>query len=113
MLFLCNIANVAQKTFEIVQKLRSREHADIIIPTRMYVDCTRATRDFHVRGTVWRFKKVSADFVCDNGIVEVRSCLMVKLRFRLGRVTAKPLAQHCTLKYGSDLHVNERQKIRH
>ena len=51
--------------------------------------------------------------VCDNGIVEGRSCLMVKLRFRLGRFTAKPLAQHSTLKYGSDLHVNERQKIRH
>ena len=31
----------------------------------------------------------------------------MKLRFRLGPVTQKPLA-HCT-----DLHVNERQKIRH
>ena len=30
MLFLCNIANVAQRTFEIVQKLRSHEHGDII-----------------------------------------------------------------------------------
>ena len=29
MLFLCNIANVAQRIFEIVQKSRSREH-DII-----------------------------------------------------------------------------------
>ena len=31
MLFLCNIhvANVAQRTFEIIQKLRSREHGDI------------------------------------------------------------------------------------
>ena len=38
---------------------------------------------------------------------------MVKLRFRLGLVIAKPLAQHGTLEYGSDLHVNERQKIRH
>ena len=39
---------------------------------------------------------------------------MVKLRFRLGLVTSKPLA-HSTfaLEYGSDLHVNERQKIRH
>ena len=26
MLFLCNIANVAQRTFEIVQKSRSRKH---------------------------------------------------------------------------------------
>ena len=36
------------------------------------------------------------------------------LRFRLGRVTEKPLA-HCTgaLENGADLHVNERQKIQH
>ena len=39
LLFLCIIAKVAQRTFEIVQKLRSREHGDIIISTRMYVDC--------------------------------------------------------------------------
>ena len=41
LLFLCNIANVAQRTFEIVQKLRSREHNYIIILTRTYVDCVR------------------------------------------------------------------------
>ena len=44
-LFLCNIANtvnVAQRTFEIVQKSRSCEHGNIIISTRMYVDCTHA-----------------------------------------------------------------------
>ena len=29
MLFLCNIANVAERTFNIVQTLRSREHGDI------------------------------------------------------------------------------------
>ena len=29
MLFLCNIANVAQRTFEIVQTSRLREHGDI------------------------------------------------------------------------------------
>ena len=34
MLFLCNIANVAQRTFKIVQKLRSRGHDDIFILTR-------------------------------------------------------------------------------
>ena len=39
MLFLCNIASVAQKTFEIIQNSKSREHGDIIISTRMYVDC--------------------------------------------------------------------------
>ena len=38
---------------------------------------------------------------------------MVKLRFILGLVAVKPLAQHGALEYGSDLHVNERQKIRH
>ena len=31
MLFLCNIANVAQRTFEMVQKSRSHEHGNIII----------------------------------------------------------------------------------
>ena len=38
---------------------------------------------------------------------------MVKLRFRLGLVTAKPLALQGALEYGSDLHVNKRHKIRH
>ena len=36
----------------------------------------------------------------------------MKLRFRLGPVTQKPLA-HYALENGADLHVNERQKIRH
>ena len=48
MLFLCNIANVAQRTFEIVQKSRSREHGDIIISTRTYVNCMHEFQDFHV-----------------------------------------------------------------
>ena len=43
MLFLCNIANVAQRIFEIVQKLRLCEHGDIIISTRTYVDCAHAS----------------------------------------------------------------------
>ena len=34
MLFLCNTANVAQRTFEIVQKSRSHGHGDIIISTK-------------------------------------------------------------------------------
>ena len=34
---------------------------------------------------------------------------MVKLRFRLGRVST----QHGALEHGSDLHVNKHQKIRH
>ena len=53
MLFLCNMANVAQITCEIVQKSRSHGHGDIIISTKMYVDCARESefREFHVRGT--------------------------------------------------------------
>ena len=37
----------------------------------------------------------------------------MKLRFRLGPVTQNPLTLHCALENGADLHVNERQKIRH
>ena len=40
---------------------------------------------------------------------KLTACLMVKLRFRLGRVTVL----HCALENGSDLHVNVGQKIRH
>ena len=42
-LFLCNIASVAQRIFEIIQKSRLCEHGDIIISTRMYADCAGAT----------------------------------------------------------------------
>ena len=41
MLFLCNRANVAQRTFEIIQKSRSRKHGDIIISTKR-TSCARA-----------------------------------------------------------------------
>ena len=37
MLFLCNIPNVAQRAFEMVQKSRSRERGDII----NYIDRSR------------------------------------------------------------------------
>ena len=47
MLFLCNIANIAQRTFEIVQKSRSHEHSDIIISTRTYMDCARKSPETH------------------------------------------------------------------
>ena len=43
MLFLCNIANVAQRTFKIIQKLRSRKHGDII----NYID--KNVRRLHAR----------------------------------------------------------------
>ena len=36
-LFLCNIAKFVQRTFKIVQKLRSREHGDIIIYIYIYI----------------------------------------------------------------------------
>ena len=40
---------------------------------------------------------------------------MVKLRFRLRRSSYREAVstQHCVLEYGSDLHVKERQRIRH
>ena len=71
MIFLCNIANVAQRTFNIVKKSRSHEHGDISILTRIYVNCTCESRDFHMRDTACRFKKFAANFVRDNGIIEV------------------------------------------
>ena len=40
-------------------------------------------------------------------------CLMVKLRFRLGLVTETVSTLHVALENGSDVHANERQKIRH
>ena len=43
----------------------------IINVERTLTACACESRDFHVRGTAWRFKKVAADFVCDNGVVEV------------------------------------------
>ena len=54
MLFLCNIANIAQRTFEIVKKI-SREHGDIINSIdknvkRMLTAHIREYREFHVRG---------------------------------------------------------------
>ena len=71
MVFLCNIANVAQRTFEIIQKPRSRKHGDIIISTRMHVDGARASPRTSTCEVPRDFKEVAADFVCDNGILEV------------------------------------------
>ena len=40
--------------------------------------------------------------------------VQVKLQFRLGPVTQEAVSTlHCALENGADLHVNERQKIRH
>ena len=42
------------------------------------------------------------------------ACLMVKLRFRTGSSYREAVSKlHVALENGSDLHVNERQKIRH
>ena len=52
--------------------------------------------------------------VPSNGVVEISllPAVLVKLRFR--PVTQKPFSTlHCALENGADLHVNERQKIRH
>ena len=59
MLFLCNIANVAQRTFEIVQKSRSCKHGDMSPKT----STCEVPRDV--------LRKLQLDFVCDNGVVEV------------------------------------------
>ena len=44
--------------------------------------------------TSGHFKKVAADIVCDNAVHRCKftAYLMVKLRFKLGLVTAMPLA---------------------
>ena len=53
---LRNIANVAQRTFEMVQKSRLCEHGDIInyidkIIERTSTALVRESRNFHMRGT--------------------------------------------------------------
>ena len=45
--------------------------------------------------------------------VSLLHVLMVKLRFRIGCYHDAVSTLHCALENGSDLHVNERQKIRH
>ena len=75
LLFLYNIANVTQRTFEIVQKSRLREHGDIIISPKTSV-CQLCARMSPVisMGEVPRDisrKLYIADFVCDNGVIDV------------------------------------------
>ena len=68
MLFLCNIANIAQRTFEIVPKSRSCGRGDIIISTNMSTMSPEIST-CEVPSDVSR--KLRADFVYDNGVVEV------------------------------------------
>ena len=73
MLFLCNIANVVQRTFKIVQKLRSRECNELYPQEhRTYVNCAHA-RVPKLPREVPRdvSRKLAADSVCENGVVEV------------------------------------------
>ena len=79
--FLQYIANVTHRTFEIVQKSRSREYKNYLIISviknveRASTARMRESRDFHVRGTesgpndVWL--TLPADSVYKNGVVEV------------------------------------------
>ena len=77
MLFLCNIAYVAQRTFKIVQKSKSRKLGDIINYIDKNVECTLTARALarvlrlprvRYRAT---FQESCSYLVCDNGIVEV------------------------------------------
>ena len=61
-------------------------------------------RDLELEGGVESMHATSSTYtshetptceVPSNGVVEIAYCLFVKLRFRLGPVTQKPLA-HCT-----------------
>ena len=102
MLFSCNIANVDQRTFEIVQNSRSREHGEIInyiLPVyrqerRKYVDCARASPEISTREVYTAYARRFKN--CDikwRRRGKLTACIMVKLRFRLGLVAAKPLAR--------------------
>ena len=62
------IANIAQRTFKIVQKLRLHGHGDIIISTSMSTMSPEISM-CEVPSDV--LLKLRADFVCDNGIIEV------------------------------------------
>ena len=64
LLFLCNI--VAQRTFEIVQKWKSRGHGDITLSTST---ASPETSTYELSSDVLR--KLRADFVYNNGVIEV------------------------------------------
>ena len=70
MLFLCNIANVTQKTFKIIQKSRSCKHGNIIISKkRTSTACASPeTSTCEVPRDISRKLQLN---VCDNGVVEV------------------------------------------
>ena len=88
MLLLYNIANIAQRTFEIVQKLRSREHGDIDSIARTQVSRLLRARYRVTFQESWQL--ILCTIMASSG--KLTACLMVTLRFRLDLVTAKPLA---------------------
>ena len=71
MLFLCNIADVAQRKYEIIQKLRSRRHGNIIISK---TPSTMSPKTFTCEIPSDVLRKLQADFEYDNGIIEM--CLL-------------------------------------
>ena len=96
MLFLCNIGNVAQRTFKIVEKSLSCRHDNITLSTSMStmspeIFTCKVPNDVlqKLQLTLWHRRD------------KLTACLIMKLRFRLGRVTERPLA-HCTVRYKID-----------
>ena len=74
-LFLCNVAKIAQKTFEIVQKLRPYRYGDTIILTNMLTTCPDTSMcECEVLSDAVR--KLRADFVYDNGVVAIHVSLL-------------------------------------
>ena len=69
MLFLCIIANIAQRTFKNIKKSRSRRHADIIMSTSMSTTSPETSTCEVSSDVLW---KLRADFVYNNAIVEIR-----------------------------------------
>ena len=68
MLFLCDIANIAQRTFKIIQKSRSCRHGDIIVLTSTSTTSPE-TSTCGVSSDV--LCKLQTDFVHDNGVIEI------------------------------------------
>ena len=72
MLFLCNIANVTQRTFKIVQKSRSPGHGDIIISTNTLTVSPETSTCEVLREILL---KLQAEFVYINDVVELGDCM--------------------------------------
>ena len=107
MLFLCNIANVAQRTFQIVQ---NRDHANILIIStrtsnihRLRARVSPETSTCEVPRDISRVLQLTLCVRKWRRRGKPTACLMVKLQFRLGRDAVNTL--HVALENGSYLHV--------